>query len=250
MTCHECRQQLIAAEGEPATPSAAREHLAECAACQSFIRGGEQLRALVRNLAETEHAPAALRDQVEETLRTGTAGRKSRRRPWVAAAAAVILVALAGLSPKWYQSKRSPSLNRLAQEFIVDHEHYLPGREQIVSASARDVEHWFQGRVGFPVRVPQVPTAALEDARVCNIAGRKAALVHYRRKPDDTLISLFVAEAPSTFEEQKNSATVSAAHQGFNATLWSHRGLVYSVVAALDDASLRQITESVRQQEP
>jgi hypothetical protein len=33
-----------------------------------------------------------------------------------------------------------------------------------------------------------------------------------------------------------------------NSTLWCHRGLVYSVVAALDDSSIQQIAQSVRQQ--
>ncbi len=231
-------------------PAAAREHLAECAACQDFVREGERLRGQVRNLAETEHVPQALQKQVREMLRGRAGGSARPRRLWTGVAAAAVLLTLAGYGLKRYHVERSLSPNRLAQEFISDHLHYLPGREEIVSESARDVEKWFQGRVDFPVRVPQVPVAALEDARVCNIAGRKAALLHYRRRPDDTLISLFVAEAPRTFERQKNAVDLSTSYRGLNATLWSQRGLVYSLVAALDDASLRQIAEAVRQQQP
>ncbi len=250
MTCNECRQQLILTEGEPEAPEAARQHLARCAACQKYLRENEGLRAQIRKLAESEHAPPALREQVHAMVRGQPAGRARRRPLGVRAAAAGVFLVLAGYGLKWYHSERSLSPNRLVQEFIADHLHYLPGREEIVSESARDVEKWFQGRVDFPVRIPEVPTAALEDARVCTIAGRKAALVHYRRKPDDTLISLFVAAAPQTLERQKNSVALSTSYQGFNATLWCQRGLVYSLVAALDDASLKQIAESVRQQEP
>ncbi len=118
-----------------------------------------------------------------------------------------------------------------------------------MSESAPEVEKWFQERVDFAVRVPRVPAAELRDARVCNILGRKAALLHFRRKPDSTLISLFVAEEPKAFERQKKSVNLSTSFRGLNSTLWCHRGLVYSLVAALDDASLKQIAESVREQE-
>jgi anti-sigma factor RsiW len=142
------------------------------------------------------------------------------------------------------------SPERLAQDFINDHLHYLPGREQIVSGSAQQVESWFQGRVDFPVRVPDVPDAALQDARVCDISGRKAALLHYRHNPGDALISVFVAEEPKSFDRQMKGGTLVASNQGLNSTLWCHRGLVYDVVAPLDDATLQQIAESVRRQQP
>jgi anti-sigma factor RsiW len=104
--------------------------------------------------------------------------------------------------------------------------------------------------VDFPVRVPKLPGTGLEDARVCQIAGRKAVLLHYRHKPDDSLISLFVTAEPQNFERAGRSMQISSSYQGLNSTLWCHRGLVYSLVAAVDDTSLEQIANSVRQQEP
>jgi anti-sigma factor RsiW len=248
MTCNECRQQMILAEGEQAAPLDVRQHLTDCPACQDCVREERILQTHVRRLAETEHAPQALRDRVQELVYGSKTGGARPRKPW-AAAAAVALLALGGFALKWRYSERSLSPNRLAQEFISDHLHYLPGREQILSESAPEVEKWFQERVDFAVRVPRVPAAELRDARVCNILGRKAALLHFRRKPDSTLISLFVAEEPKAFERQKKSVNLSTSFRGLNSTLWCHRGLVYSLVAALDDASLKQIAESVREQE-
>jgi len=249
MTCQECRQQLVLAEDGGLVSVPAREHLEQCAACQEFVRDGEQLRAQMRQLAESEHAPQELHEQVQAMLDGRATIQHRRRRLWAGVAAAIILLAMAGYGLKWYHAERSLTPNRLAREFIVDHLNYLPGREEIVSDSARDVQQWFQGRVDFPVRVPQLPAAALKDARVCNIAGRKAALLHYRRKPDDTLVSLFVTTEPESFERSRKSMEASVSYQGLNSTLWCHRGLVYSLVASLDDASLKQIAESVRQQE-
>lgn len=147
-------------------------------------------------------------------------------------------------------AQRSLTPDRLAREFISDHLNYLPGKEEIVSNSARDVEQWFQGRVDFPVRVPQLPSAGLEDARVCQIAGRKAALLHYRHKSDDTQISLFVTVEPQNFERAGKTMDISSSYQGLNSTLWCHRGLVFSLVAAVDEASLKQMADSVRKQAP
>ena len=178
MTCHECRQQLVLAEEGGPVSVPAREHLEQCAACQEFVRDGEQLQAQMQLLAESEHAPEELHEQVQAMLDGRATIQRRRRRLWAGVAAAIILVAMTGYGLKWYHAERSLTANRLAREFIVDHLNYLPGREEIVSDSARDVQQWFQGRVDFPVRVPQLPAAALEDARVCNIAGRKAALLH------------------------------------------------------------------------
>jgi anti-sigma factor RsiW len=112
------------------------------------------------------------------------------------------------------------------------------------------VAGWFQGRVEFPVQVPEVPGASLQDARICDISGRKAALLHYRRNRDDVLISVFVAAEPKAFEREKKPVILATSTQGFNSTLWCHRGLVYDVVAALDDSSLQRIAESVQKQQP
>lgn len=249
MTCNECRRQVVLAEGEPAVPSPAREHLAGCVACQEAVREDERLRVLLHELAQSEQAPAALREQVNKAMGRHRADSAGSFRRWIGIVAAALLLTVAAYGLSWYRAHRAISPQHLAQEFISDHLHYLPGREQIVSHSAPDVEQWFQGRVEFSVRVPQVPVASLEDAHVCTIVGRKAALLHYRRKPDERLISLFVTEAHQTFARQVDSEPFLTSSQGLNATIWYQRGLVYSLVAALDDASLRQIAESVRQQE-
>lgn len=250
MTCDECRQHLVLAEDEGPVPAPAREHLERCVACQEYAQDGERLRKEIRMLAETERAPRELREQVQSMFDERTSIKERRPRLWAGVAAAIVLLALTSYGLKWYYTERPLKPDRLAREFISDHLNYLPGKEEIVSNSARDVAQWFQGRVDFPVRVPQLPDADLEGARVCQITGRKAALLHYRRKPDDTLISLFVAVEPQNFVLAGKSVETSSSYQGLNSTLWCHRGLVFSLVAAADDASLKQMVNAVRQQAP
>jgi len=250
MTCAEYQQAWIEAEnGSEASPEI-RTHFTKCVLCQEFTYEQETLRGHVRNLAKTEVAPESLRNKVEAGIQGRRPIRGSGRRVWigVAAVAAMVLLGLAAAGLHWYRSNHALSPDRLARDFIADHLHYLPGREQIVSPSAREVESWFQGRVDFPVRVPEVPSAVLQDARVCDIAGRKAALLHYRRESDQTLVSLFVTPEPKSFETKKRPIEVWESNQGLNSALWCHRGLVYSLVAALDTASMQQIADSIKRQ--
>lgn len=248
MTCEEYQQAWIEAEnGKEASPDIL-EHLNECAVCQEFTYEQETVRGHVRRLAKTESAPKSLREQVEAMTASRRPSREIGGRIWsgVAVAAALLVLTVAGLD--WYLGRGSLSPNRLAHAFIDDHLHYLPGREEIVSPSAREVESWFQGRVDFPVRVPEVPSATLQDARVCDIAGRKAALLHYRREADQTLVSLFVTPEPKSFEKEKRPIELWESNQGLNSALWCHRGLVYSLVAALDTTALEQIADSIKRQ--
>lgn len=250
MNCNEYREQRVLAGEEQKLPADVRQHFAECADCQRHLREEERLRVELRRLAESEHAPNGLQESVAGLIRRPRLQRQPSMRRWVPIAAAILVSVGTGTTFLWYQRTRQLSPERLAQEFIADHLHYLPGREQVVSDSPRQVESWFRGRVEFPVHVPQMPNATLQDARVCDISGRKAALLHYRSNPNDALISVFIAEEPKTFEQRKKPVELMTSIQGLNTTLWCHRGLVYDVVAELDDLSLQQIAESVQKQEP
>jgi anti-sigma factor RsiW len=251
MNCNEFRRQSVLAEQFESLPAPVRSHFAECPECKKYLEEQERLRSEVRTLAASEHGPQRLRESVAGLFRQSHARKHRHTRRWAAIAAGILLVLGIGTGYlSWYRHAQAPSPERLAQAFISDHLNYLPGREQITSGSAQEVEGWFQGRVEFPVHVPDLPGAALQDARVCDISGRKAALLHYRHNTGNALISVFVAEEPRSFDQQMKSRTLVASDRGLNSALWCHRGLVYDVVAPLDDAALHDIAESVRKQEP
>lgn len=252
MNCNEFRKHQILAEEEGILPSDARLHLAGCSECQTYLREQERLRVAVRKLAASEHAPALLHESIAEMCTQGGSRVRKQQgtRRWVTIAAAIVAMVGTGAGYLWYLQARTPSPERLATEFITDHLHYLPGHEQIVSASAQEVERWLQGQVDFPVRVPELRGAALEEGRICSVAGRRAALLHYRRRPDGVLVSLFVAPAAQKLGQQETASLLKTTHLGCNAALWYHRGLAYGVVATLDDPTMQQIADSVRQQQP
>lgn len=166
----------------------------------------------------------------------------------ITAAAVALLAGVTG-GVLWNRYALTPSPEHLAQAFVADHLQYLPGREQIAANSPEQAEEWLQSRIDFPVHVPTVPGAALASARICDISGRKAALLQYHHYDSNTLISVFVTAEPKAYEREKMPVTVETSGHGVRSILWCHRGLVYDMVAALDDSSMQQIAEAIRKSE-
>ena len=113
MTCHECRQQLVLAEEGGPVSVPAREHLEQCAACQEFVRDGEQLQVQMRLLAESEHAPEELHEQVQAMLDgqrrsrgklSGQGRRRQRTRQRTAATVTNTAQAMSSLTEHTYIS--------------------------------------------------------------------------------------------------------------------------------------------------
>jgi Predicted transmembrane transcriptional regulator (anti-sigma factor) len=250
MNCQEYRKQRLLEHENGALSQDARLHLAECGLCQVFQEEDERLRAELKKLANSEHAPAALRQRISEIIDSPNASKKRDLPRWMAAAAAVLLLAGATAGILWDRSTRTPSPEHLAQAFVTDHLEFLPGREQITAHSSRQAEEWLQSRIDFPVHVPQVPGTVLESARICDISGRKAALLQYRHADSDTLVSLFVTTEPRAYEREKMPVNVEISGNGLRSKLWCHRGLVYDVVAQVDELSLKQMADAVRTQAP
>src|SRR5258708_32751246 len=178
MNCDEYRKQKILMEGEPNLPGDARLHFADCGDCQKYLHEQERLRIEYGRVAERERAPESLRQSVMQISRQRSRVEPPHTRRWLALTAAIALLFATGTTLLRYYLGRTPTPERLAQDFINDHLNYLPGREQIISSSSQRVEGWFQGRVEFPVHVPEFPVASLQNARICDLSGRKAALLH------------------------------------------------------------------------
>lgn len=250
MNCQDYRTQrlLDQEEGRP-TPEAQR-HAAECVLCQTLAKEEERLRSELRKLVSSEHAPPVLRQSIANISQGQDLRKGHRMRGWMLTAAAAVLVIGSAGGILWNYYDRAPSPDRLAQAFVADHLEYLPGSEGISSNSPQQTQEWLQARMNFVVPVPKIPGSVLESARICNVSGRKAALLQYRHADSNTVVSLFVTAEPKSYEREKMPVTAEASGRGVRSTLWCYRGLVYGVVATLDDTSLQQITEAIRNQTP
>src|SRR5260370_26308207 len=125
MNCDEFRRRGILAEGEANLPGDVRLHFSECMECQTYLRENKGLRAEVRKLAESEHAPQALQQSVAELFREPRFQKRQDKRRWARVAATVVLLCGTTASYLWYRHSRTPSPERFAQAFISDRLHYL-----------------------------------------------------------------------------------------------------------------------------
>lgn len=265
MHCGEARKHLYLLRlarqpgPEPAVFSRSAEaaqaeaHLSHCDDCQEFLAAEERMKNLVQTHAPRESASATLREQVlvsiaQERERSAKAVRGSGRlhRKWVALAflSFVLIVTLAG--GFWLKGKRTPIITQpIASVLIEDHAHSLPVVTEVASSDNGVVQSWFQGRVGFSFRLPPLNDSGLVGGRLCNLQGRRAALVIYQQP--QSRVSLFILDGRDVEWPESNLIALDGkrclveAQQGYNAVLWKERGLLYGLVSDLRSADLLQL---------
>jgi len=95
MRCPDAQEWLLRSDLTETPPAGVADHLAGCAECRSVADRLRRLERAVRELPAPAGADAA-RDAFLKRLRAGDAARAIRSRRWAAAAAAAILLAVAG----------------------------------------------------------------------------------------------------------------------------------------------------------
>ncbi|MGE0453339.1 MAG: anti-sigma factor [Vicinamibacteria bacterium] len=252
MDCESARG-LIAAEvdgellGEER--AALLAHLQACPACRGAHEQEQALAADLRAALVAPPAPEALRTRVE-------ALSAPRRRPWLAAAAAaVVVVGLASLVLLRSQERvdgasGQPSgrqaFSEFAQVAVDSHLRYGSGRLplEVRSRSAAEVSRWFEGRVPFHLTLPDYPVGPgerkfyeLEGARLVSAGGDYAAYVAYRM--EQRPISLLVASAERVRPGGRETIVSGGlsfhldAVSGLKVITWSDNGLTYALVSDL-----------------
>lgn len=132
MNCFEFRRVCIA---EPRSASAEyRRHRADCAACAAFAERQEGFERALTKAVEIE-VPAGLEARL---ILRQTTQRSAFARPRVLAYAASLLVALgAALALVW--EPRSPDIDQLVMEHILDEPEHLMSQDEVPPARAAKV---------------------------------------------------------------------------------------------------------------
>lgn len=231
----------------------AEAHLSHCPDCREFLAAEERMKNLVQTYAPRESISATLREQIlsriaQERERSAKAARGSGRlhRKWMALAllSFVLIVALAG--GFWLKGRNARVLTPpIASVLIEDHAHSLAIVTEVASADSNVVQAWFQGKVDFSFRLPPLNDSGLVGGRLCNLQGRRAALVIYQQP--QSRVSLFVLDARDVELPANKLIALDGkqclvdAQKGYNAVLWKERGLLYGLVSDLRSADLLQL---------
>jgi anti-sigma factor RsiW len=167
----------------------------------------------------------------------------ARRRLIVAAASLLVIATVVAL---WSSHRRHRFADEpLASVLIEDHAHTLPSEAQIASSNNNEVQSWFEGKVGFSFRLPQLRDPSLTGGRLCNLQGRLAALVYYQHP--QSRVSLFVLDASEVELPEDRLIVLDGKRclidtkKGYNAVLWIERGLVYGLVSDVRSSDLLQL---------
>lgn len=160
-------------------------HLQHCVDCSVALVEQELLCHRLQLAQLSEPAPAALRHKIRADLRSlscARAGSPPLLGQWLAAAAALLLVALAVL-------RVTPDLRsndyqaELAGEIVDMHRHSLqPGHMTTIASNNEEVvRQWFDDRLNFalPVRNFAGEDFTLQGGRLDDVEGRSVAAIVY-----------------------------------------------------------------------
>jgi anti-sigma factor RsiW len=239
---HDSDSEKVAFPKE-AESAQAEAHVSHCEACQEFFASEERLRELLRARGPRERVSAALRERVLSEVareRKQTARRSRwlrelvRSRMALALAGLLVLAVLAGSF--WLINKPSGAASQqLASVLIDDHAHGGTRPTDVASSDHTVVQSWFEGKVDFNFRLPAAIDRSLIGGRLCNLQGRRAALIYYQQP--QSRVSLFIFDGADVHLPDDQLISLDGkrclmdSNKGYNAVLWKERGLVYGLVS-------------------
>ena len=199
MTCHEVPSVIDAyLDGELSVAATlqAHGHFATCENCRRILESEAALHGLLVQAARAEPVPTELRNNILCNINTEKPSRIHPTRRLVVRFGIVSgFVGLAVLA--WLATERllPHPMTPLAAELASKHLLYGEGHGgvlELVTSEPTKMGSWFQGRLGFPVRLPSVARRPerLVGGRISSVADAPAAYALYNRSGRS--ISLFV----------------------------------------------------------
>lgn len=228
-------------------------HLLSCPSCHARVVEQRALRQTLRKAAEAPStlnpSPAAeLRARVLRGIEQVQAEQRIPlwRRPAFAAAAMAVLLAGGTISYVAFDRKteREQRAVLYAKDSIAHHRRALPLE---VRGEKPHIQSWFQGKVDFAPRLPNLRKVNLIGARLSNLSDRQAAYLVYDAK-DDRRVSLFVFDAPDLEvqggKKVADREVMLTNQQGYNVILWKDHEIAYSLVSDLDEQDILDLVTS------
>jgi anti-sigma factor RsiW len=221
-------------------------HVKGCAECRAALEAERDLIVSVRKARPVYAAPDALRSKITSAIRESGARREFARVGMFKAACALLVIAAAGI---WFfgmeplRGERGSSFVNMA---VSSHLRYLRGELplEVFSESPETISAWFNGKLGFNLKLPEYPQRPfepkpyhVEGARLVGFNNDYVAYVVYRLNghPISLLVTPESIAKPAGGEEipweglRFHFQSVS----GWKVLTWSDDGLTYALVSNL-----------------
>jgi anti-sigma factor RsiW len=225
------------------------QHLQECPACAQAHRALEAVRARIKGENLYFETPSGLQDRIQSAVRPASRARPVThplRRPWLAVAASLLFVALAGWALAHFLPLRSPDA-LVTEELLASHVRSLllpEHRVDVESSNTHTVKPWFEGKLDFspPVHDFTGQGFHLVGGRLDYLDRRPVAALVYPRR--EHFINLFIW--PS--EQGPKTAPESLTRQGYHLLPWRQSGMTYWAVSNLNESELTEFARLVQEQ--
>jgi anti-sigma factor RsiW len=219
------------------------QHLQECSTCAQAHEALQALRATIKDRTHYFEPPSDLQDRIQAAVRrasqAGPPGRPRRRR-WLAFAASLLFVGIAGWGLVRLLPPRSADA-RLTEELVASHvrSQMLPShRVDVESSDQHTVKPWFQrqGKLDFSPVVCDLAEQGfpLVGGRLDYIDHRPVAALVYERREHQ--INLYVWPSPQGPEAASQMQT----RQGYHLLHWTQSGMTYWAVSDLNEVELKE----------
>jgi len=214
-------------------------HLEHCTVCVAELGVCDSIRNSLRCAQLYDHAPTLLRQKICVGLRSEApvlAASKSQPWYWLAAAAAILLVAFVG----WRMSSRPGEdyQAEAAAEIVYAHLRSLqPGHMTVVSSNdGRTVKAWFDSKLkfSFPVHDFVNDGFPLQGGRVDVVEGQSAAALVYSRREHP--VNVFVWPG-----RERDTSPRAGSRQGFQWIDWREGEIEFCAVSDAPAADLEQL---------
>jgi anti-sigma factor RsiW len=245
--CQECEELLhpyLDGEMDPTQRAAVDAHLKDCKDCRQALEHLQMLRRALQMPELRYPASETLRHRLQKQLREADA--KERRPQWprwsAAAAAAVVAVALV-----WnFMPHGVPSEDDAMADAVVDQQQDAVKDGHLTDLTSSDpkaIQNWFSGKLAYTPPVPDLSAQGytLKGARMEQVKGHPAAALVYQHGTDT--VTVFVCSALQPGDKDLDTDS----DDGYQIAYWTKGSLSFWVVSRIDAASLKQLSQGLRQ---
>jgi anti-sigma factor RsiW len=186
--------------------------------------------------------------------RSDVARRAGRPSPWMATAAAILLILVVGGASGWFMRGQMvpphlAGIPALAEEAVVNHLVYTADHGRPVELAAdreADLVRWLSKRLNTPLKVPDLTSDGYRflGGRLAATDYGPAAMLMYEG-PNGNRLTIFTRPM---LRNQKPTKTIPISADGVSGFAWICDGLGYSVLATDAGTDLRSVADAVRRQ--
>jgi anti-sigma factor RsiW len=245
MNCAEAKKYLDAfvdGELEAGLILGVESHVESCTTCAGHAGLRRRFKTELGALGARISAPASLRAKI------GSLPERHRNRRWMAAAVTTPLAAAAALLlvlnvGRAKEETGGDPLSAVMNDVVARHVRDLP--LEVRSADPAAATSWFQGKVDFPVRAPQLKLAgaSFQGARLSNVQSQQAAHMAYTVDGHRVTLMIFPAEHLASIQGGKvvragGHDVLLGRHNGYNVAVTVDGDMAYAVSSDLPSQRL------------